>query len=160
MNLTIDIKDYMSRSVLCWLATVSDDNIPNVSPKEIFDYYADDKIIIANIASPQTVRNIIQNENVCVSFIDILVQKGYQLKGKARILQKTDFGYLEMENSLIEMTGGNYPFATITEITVEQSKPIIAPKNVLYTETTEAEQIESARIIYGIQGSFEKGKML
>ena len=122
MNLTIEIKDYIDRSVLCWLATVSTDNIPNVSPKEIFSYYQDDKIIVANIASPQTVRNIRMNSNVCISFIDILVQKGFQIKGKARIIDNKDLEFSAMEKILIKMTGGKFPFTTITEIVVNQAK--------------------------------------
>ena len=78
MELTSEIKEYINRSVLCWLATVSAENIPNVSPKEIFNYYGTDKIIVANIASPQTVRNIKQNTNVCISFIDILCKKDFK----------------------------------------------------------------------------------
>lgn len=150
MELTTEIKENINKSVLCWLATVSTENIPNVSPKEIFNYYGTDKIIVANIASPQTVRNIKQNPNVCISFIDILVQKGFQIKGKAKIKQKADSEFLEMEKILTEMTGGNFPFLTITEIKVEQIKPIIAPKYILYPETTESEQIESAKKTYGV----------
>ncbi|WOC39285.1 pyridoxamine 5'-phosphate oxidase family protein [Polaribacter sp. HL-MS24] len=63
MELTTEIKQYVNRSVLCWLATVSTENVPNVSPKEVFDYYESDKIIIANISSPQTVENIKRNNN-------------------------------------------------------------------------------------------------
>jgi len=150
MELTREIKEFIDKSVLCWLATVSVENIPNVSPKEIFTYYETDKIIVANIASPQTVRNIKQNENVCVSFIDILVQKGFQIKGKAEIIGKKDSEFSEMEKILIEMTGGKFPFRTITKINIEQVKPIIAPKYVLYPKTTEKEQIESAKRAYGI----------
>ncbi len=149
MQLTTEIKKHLNKSVLCWLATASAENVPNVSPKEIFTHYGKDKIIIANIASPQSVKNIKQNENVCVSFIDILVQKGCQIKGTARIIEKTDTGFPEMEKILLEMTGGNFPFATITEISITQTKPIIAPRYLLYPETTEAQQIESAKKTYG-----------
>lgn len=149
MKLDTEIREYINKSVLCWLATASIDNIPNVSPKEIFNHYGANRIIVANIASPQTVKNIRQNENVCVSFIDILVQKGFQVKGKARIIEKGDSQFSEMEKILIKMTGGDFPFATITEITVEQVKPITAPKYILYPETTEKEQIESAKKLYG-----------
>ena len=150
MTLTSENKEYIERSVLCWLATVSAEGMPNVSPKEIFNYYGTDKIIVANIASPQTIKNIKQNKNVCVSFIDIFIQKGFQMKGKARIVKKTDSDFSEMEKILIKMTGGNFPFSTITEITVEQVKSIIAPKYLLYSETTEKEQIESAKKTYGV----------
>ena len=136
--------------MLCWLATASIENIPNVSPKEIFSHFGTDKIIIANIASPKTVRNIKQNKNVCVSFIDVLVQKGFQIKGKARIIDKTDSQFLEMKKVLAKMTEGNFPFSTITEITLEQANPILAPKYLLYPNTTEKEQIESTKKLYGL----------
>ncbi|WP_350288755.1 pyridoxamine 5'-phosphate oxidase family protein [uncultured Croceitalea sp.] len=150
MRLTIDVKECIDKSVLCWLATASSINVPNVSPKEIFKFYGINSIIVANIASPQTVKNIKQNENVCISFIDILVQKGFQIKGKAKIIEKKDLEFLNMEKELLEMTEGKFPFATITKITIENIKPIIAPKYILYPETTEKEQIASAKKVYGL----------
>jgi len=149
MELTKEIKSCIDKSVLCWLATVSNENIPNVSPKEIFAHYETDKIIIANIASPQSVRNIMQNENVCVCFIDILVQKGFQIKGKAIIVTKLNTEFKEMEKVLTKMTVGKFPFQTITKILVEHAKPVIAPRYILYPKTTEKEQIESAKKAYG-----------
>ncbi len=151
MELTKEIREAIDKSVLCWLATVSSDGIPNVSPKEIFKYYGRDNIIVANIASPQTMRNIKQNASVCISFIDILVQKGFQIKGKAEIIGKADPEFTAMEKILTEMTEGKFPFGTITKINIQQVKPIIAPKYVLYPETTEEEQIDSAKRAYGFQ---------
>jgi hypothetical protein len=47
------------------------------------------------------------------------------------------------------MTAENYPFDSITEITLKKVKPIIAPNYILYPETREKEQIESAKNTYG-----------
>jgi predicted pyridoxine 5'-phosphate oxidase superfamily flavin-nucleotide-binding protein len=149
MKLSEEIKTYIDKSVLCWLATSSLGNMPNVSPKEIFTYFGSEEIIIANIASPQTVLNIKENTNVCVSFIDILVQKGFQLKGKAEIIEKANSQFKDREKELIKMTGGKFPFASITKITIAHAKPIIAPKYFLYPETRESEQIEEAKKAYG-----------
>lgn len=91
---------------------------------------------MANIASSNTIRNIKCNENVCISFIDILVQKGFQLKGKAEIIDKIDSDFIRMEGDLSKMTGVKFPFKTITKIKVEQVKPILAPKYILYPNTT------------------------
>lgn len=145
-----EIKAYIDRSVLCWLATASAEGIPNVSPKEIFSFYGAEQIIIANIASPQSMRNIRENNQVCLSFIDILVQKGFQLKGKAEIVKKTEPEFHEMEKVLLKMTGGKFPFSSIISITIKEVKPILAPKYILYPETTEEEQIASAKKAYGI----------
>lgn len=149
MELTLELKEYIERSVLCWLATASVENEPNVSPKEIFTYYGTDQIIVANIASPQTVQNIKQNERVCLSFIDILVQKGFQVKGKAKMVTKASADFPQMESLLLKMTGGLFPFASIISISVDRVKPIVAPRYVFYPETTEVEQIENAKQVYG-----------
>ncbi len=150
MRLTGDIRHSIDRSVLCWLATVSEDLIPNVSPKEIFTYFGEDTIIIANIASPQTMRNLQNNKNACVSFIDVLVQKGYQVKGQAEIIKKGAVGFMKMEEQLLIITGRKFPFSSIIRIQIQSVKPIIAPKYILYPETTEQEQIASAKKMYGI----------
>lgn len=150
MEINAEVQKSISKSVLCWLATVSSDNIPNVSPKEIFKYYEPNNIIVANIASPQTVKNINSNPNVCISFIDILLQKGYQIKGKAQIIKKTDVEFSKMEQVLNIMTEGKFPFSSVTKISAIQIKPIIAPKYILYPDTTEEEQIASAKNLYGI----------
>ena len=42
--LTPDIKKYIDQSVLAWLATVSKEGIPNVSPREIFTFLDDEHI--------------------------------------------------------------------------------------------------------------------
>lgn len=149
MQLTSKIKDSIQKSVLCWLATASDENIPNVSPKEIFNYF-ENAIIVANIASPQTIKNIKQNNKVCISFIDILKQKGFQLKGTAEIINASYSEFSKMKTILERMTHGKFPFTLIIKITVKETKQIIAPKYLLYPETTEAEQIESAKKTYGL----------
>lgn len=84
------------------------------------------------------------------SFIDILVQKGYQIKGKAKIIEKDDSEFLEREKILIEMTNGKFPFSSIIKININSAKQIIAPKYILYPETTENEQIINAKKTYGI----------
>lgn len=48
------------------------------------------------------------------------------------------------------MTDGKFPFNSITKIGIEQAKKIIAPKYLLYPETTEHEQIERAKKAYGL----------
>lgn len=149
-KLTKEIKEYVERSVLCWLAT-SFENIPNVSPKEAFMTYKNDSIIIANIASPQSMKNIERNENVCLSFIDAFVQKGFQLKGKAKIVTKKDAEFLKMKKKLEELTLGKFPYSSITRVFVKEVKKVIAPSYFLFPNTTEAQQIENAKKAYGIK---------
>lgn len=154
MKLTETIKTSIEKSVLCWLATANVDGFPNVSPKELFTYFGDERLIIAHIASPQTMKNLNQNANVCVSFIDVFVQKGFQLKGKANILTKKNDDYEAMEKVLFKMATAKFPFKQIIEIKVESAKPIVAPSYLLYPETKEKDQIESALKAYGVEKRF------
>lgn len=150
MNLSPEILHSINKSVLCWLATVDNAGQPNVSPKEIFTAFEKDDIIIANIASPQSVNNIKSNPKVCLSFVDILVQKGFQLKGEAAIITVKDCRFESMEEKLLKMTDGKYPFKEIIYFKLESSKPIIAPRYWMFPETTEAEQIKAAKAQYGL----------
>lgn len=147
--LNYKIKRCIDKSVLCWLAT-SNENMPNVSPKEVFTYFDDSHIIIANIASPQTLKNIQKNPNVCLSFIDVFVQKGYQIKGRATIIKNTHPDFKKMEAQLLNITKGKFPFKTITSVEVNKVKPIVAPTYLFYPETTESQQIESAKKSYDV----------
>ncbi len=149
--LSPEIKQYIDDSVLCWLATSSADNIPNVSPKEVFTHFDDTYVIVANIASPQTVRNIQENPNVCISFIDVLVQKGFQLKGEAEIVDSKDVKYQDMKEKLTSLTGGKFPFNTITRIKIQSAKPILAPSYQFFPETKEEDQVAVAKKQYGIK---------
>ena len=148
--LTKEIKEAIKSSVLCWLATADANGQPSVSPKEIFTAYQDRYILVANIASPGTMKNIRQNPKVCISFIDILVQKGFQVKGTAALVDKKHAEFEALAVPLSEMTAGKFPFASLTKIAIETVKPIIAPRYLLYPETTEAQQIESAKKQYGV----------
>ena len=66
-----EVQDAASRSVLCWLATVGADGQPNVSPKEIFAVFDEAHLVIANVASPGSVRNIAVNPHVGLLFIQL-----------------------------------------------------------------------------------------
>ena len=138
-------------SVLCWLATSSSKGVPNVSPKEVFCHYGENRIIIANIASPGSKRNIIENPCICLSVVDILVQKGFQLKGTGEVIDASNPEFDAMEAILSWITQGKFPFSTIFVLNIEKVKPILAPSYLLYPETTEEDQIEQAKRSYGLK---------
>jgi len=150
--LTADIRNYIDRSVLCWLATADAQGQPNVSPKEIFTHHGSDLFLIAQIASPQSARNIRINPAVCVSFIDVFVQKGYQLKGQAQLIQVNAPAFAELAAPLLTMAGERFPFRSLIAVQIEQVKPILAPSYLLYPEeTTEESLANSALQQYGVQ---------
>jgi len=150
--LTPDIKKYIDQSVLCWLATVSKDGIPNVSPKEMFTYLDDEHLGIAHIASPKSIRNLKANSNVCVSFIDVFVQKGYKLIGQAEIIPKSHPDFPIVAAKILTMAGTSFPVQALIKIKISKTASIIAPSYLMYPETsTEENRIEGALRTYKVQ---------
>lgn len=150
--LTPDIQEAASRSVLCWLATVDSAGQPNVSPKEIFAVFDVHHLVIANIASPTSVRNIGANPLVCVSFVDVWVQKGYKVVGRARNVRAQDPDFATWASPLLAKAGPRFPIHSVVVIEATAVEPIIAPSYRLYPEdTTEASQVEAALRTYGVR---------
>ena len=151
MALTPDVIRLIDESVLCWLATSSASGQPSVSPKEVFTPYNGDSIVIANIASPGSARNIRENPKACVSFINVFTQRGYQVSGDAMMLHQGDDEYPEIHRSLYAISGDDFPFKSAFRVMANDIKPIIAPRYRLFPQTTEQDQIESAMRTYGVQ---------
>jgi uncharacterized protein len=142
--LNLEVKKYIDNSVLCWLATVDAGNMPNVSPKETFTYYGDDLLLIGNIASPNSLRNTRHNRNVCVSFVDIFVQKGYKLKGVASVIGPGEPLFEEYLKPLTDLIGTAFPVSAIWAIKITSAEPVMAPSYFLVPGTSEEGQIKSA----------------
>jgi len=146
-----EVQQSIKESVLCWLATVDSDGIPNVSPKEMFVSDGDNHILIANIASPSSIENIKANEKVCVSFINIFKQKGFKLKGTARVIDSSEEAYYSKLKLLQQLGGEGFPIKNIIIVSVSSVEPIIAPSYWLFPETTEETQIAQSMRTYGVR---------
>lgn len=148
--LTENVCDLVRDSVLCWLATVDSSGCPNVSPKEMFVSFEENKLLIANIASPQSVKNINSNPNVCVSFVHIFKQKGFKLTGKAQIIEESSARYDQLREELYSLGGRHFEIMSVIEVTINKVNPIIAPSYWLFPETTESALEEQAMQAYGV----------
>jgi len=138
--------------VLCWLATADEQGQPNVSPKEVFAVVDDQHLLIANIASPVSVRNIQHNPKVCVSLIDIFVQKGWKLIGHAQYVNALDDAFHAHAKPLLGMVGDQFKIQGVMVVEVVQARTILAPSYRFYPDsTTESGQIESAMKAYGVR---------
>lgn len=146
-----EVKKYIQQSVLCWLATSNMKNEPNVSPKEIFTYKDDETLLIANLASPNSVNNISENPNVCVSFVDVFVQKGFKIKGIATLIDKNNIDFERKIKPLTALFTDKFPIKTLIEIKVTSVDRIQAPSYFLFPDTTEQNQVESAMKTYKVK---------
>jgi len=73
---------------LGFVATVTPDGRPGVSPKGTFLALDDETIAFGEIRSPQTMANLAENPEVEVNFVDPFLRKGVRIRGRARIAAK------------------------------------------------------------------------
>ena len=84
--ITREIRDFLDLQKLGYVATVSPDGKPNLSPKGTIIGWTDNTLAFADIRSPDTMKNLQTNPFVEINVIDPLIRKGYLFEGKASIV--------------------------------------------------------------------------
>jgi predicted pyridoxine 5'-phosphate oxidase superfamily flavin-nucleotide-binding protein len=150
--LTDAVREAARRSVLCWLATVDAEGQPNVSPKEVWAIADDQHVVVAHIASPISARNIAQHPQVCLSFVDVFVQKGFKLLGTACEVRADNAEFAIWAKPLLDMVGQRFTIQSVLVVHVKSVSAIVAPSYRFYPyDTTEASQVASAMQAYNVQ---------
>ena len=88
--ITQEIKNFLKEQKLGYVATVSVDNEPNLSPKGTILALDENHLIFAEIRSPKTIANLKINPKLEINVVDPLIRKGYRFKGDAKILTTGD----------------------------------------------------------------------
>ncbi len=145
------VRTDIRNSVLCWLATVDEDGQPNVSPKEIFIDHGDDAILIADIASPVSVRNIAGRSLVCVSFVDVFRQRGFKIAGRARLIAPEHPDFADFGLPLQQAAGPDFQVRQAIHVTVTRISRIWAPSYALFPDRTVEEQQARGYTTYGVR---------
>ena len=84
--ITNEMKKLIEKQKLGYVATVSPDNTPNLSPKGTLTVWNDEHIIFADIKSPKTMSNLEENPSVEINVVDPISRKGFRFKGVTTIL--------------------------------------------------------------------------
>jgi predicted pyridoxine 5'-phosphate oxidase superfamily flavin-nucleotide-binding protein len=85
--ITEQIKDFLNLQKLAYVATVTTDGKPNISPKGTVIGWTTETLAFADIRSPDTMKNLKDNPSVEINVIDPLLRKGFLFQGKARIVE-------------------------------------------------------------------------
>ena len=91
MELTADMKRVVAEQQLGFIATVTPDGRPNLSPKGTTVVIDDSHLLFADVASPNTVRNLSGNPHIEINVVDPILRKGYRFKGKAAVHADDDW---------------------------------------------------------------------
>jgi len=84
--LTNEIKNLIEQQKLGYVATVSPDNTPNLSPKGTISVWGEEHLVFADIKSPQTMANLEKNSSLEINVVDPIARKGFRFKGTGTIL--------------------------------------------------------------------------
>ncbi len=113
--ITPEIKKFLEKNKLGFVATVNSNGIPNVSPKGTIISWNANTLAFVDIRSPDTINNLKNNPNIEINVIDPLLRKGYLFSGTCSILNDgelfneisihyRDIGVTSIINSIILVT--------------------------------------------------------
>lgn len=78
---------------LGFVATVTPDGRPSVSPKGTFIVVDRETVAFGEIRSPQTVANLTANPELEVNFVDQFTRKGVRIRGRAEFVHRGTAGF-------------------------------------------------------------------
>jgi len=125
--ITEKIRKFVSQQKLGFVATVSPNGTPNLSPKGTISVLDKNTLVFANIRSPQTIENLEKNPSVEINIVDPFSRRGYRFKGIAKIILDG-----EEYNKIILYYRQNGIQTTIKSIVIVNVKQILEVTSPLY----------------------------
>ena len=119
------IKDFVNFQKLGFVATVNSDNSPNLSPKGTVRVWDDENLVFADINSPRTIENIINNNSIEINVVDPIKRKGFRFKGNAKIISSGNL-YNEIVD-YYKKNGTRNKISSIVMIKVTQVDEVVSP---------------------------------
>jgi len=131
--ITEKIKNFVNFQKLGYVATISTDNTPNLSPKGTIMVLDESHLAFAHIHSPQTVENLKHNTSIEINVVDSFSRRGYRFKGIAEIIS-----YGDKFNKIIsyyKTLGIKSSIKSIILVKIEKVSEVLSPLYDLgYTE--------------------------
>jgi len=136
--ITQEIKDFLNLQKLGYVATVTSDGKPNISPKGTIIGWTEEMLAFADIRSPDTMENLKDNPRMEINVIDPLLRKGYLFEGTARII--SDGTIYEEILDYYRTHGIKSPINSIVLVDVSNVSKVTSP---LYDMGVSEEEIKS-----------------
>ncbi len=136
--ITQEMKDFVNKQRMGFVATVGPDNSPNLSPKGTTVVFDDDHLVFTGIRSDHTLSNLEKNPLVDINVVNPIKRKGYRFKGKATILSEGQ-GFEDICTQYRNL-GIKSEIKSVVLIKVETAKEITSP---LYDLGLSEQEIEA-----------------
>ena len=123
--ITSEIKNFLDTQKLGYVATVSPNGKPNISPKGTIIAWSSNLLAFADIRSPDTMANLQNNPFVEINVIDPLSRKGYLFSGTAKIIKNTSL-YDEIRTHY-QNNGIKSPINSIVMVSISSISAVTSP---------------------------------
>ena len=120
-----EIKSFLNSQKLGYVATVSSDGKPNISPKGTIISWTSDLLVFANIRSPDTMSNLRTNPSMEINVIDPLSRKGYLFIGTGKIIKDTSL--FDEIVTYYRNSGIQSPINSVVLVTVSSISEVTSP---------------------------------
>ena len=120
-----EIKSFLISQKLGYVATVSPDGKPNISPKGTIISWTSDLLAFANIRSPDTMSNLKINSAMEINVIDPLSRKGYLFIGTGKIIK--DSPLFDEIVTYYRNSGIQSPINSVVLVTVSSVSEVTSP---------------------------------
>lgn len=128
MSLNHFTKTIIERFPLGFVATVTPDGLPSLSPKGTFFVLDDNTIAFAEIRSPGTMKNLNHLAKTEVNFVDFFLRKGVRIFGATEVIERQSPGFGELFPRWEEAFPTLAPrINAIVKIHAESVKPLVTP---------------------------------
>lgn len=121
-----DMRAVIEAAHLAFVATVTPEGLPNLSPKGTVRALDASRLFFLEIASPQTRRNLEKNPWMEVNVVDHLSRRGYRFLGRAHLHVGDETHRLAAERVFRE-DGATYADRGAVVLTVERALPLVSP---------------------------------
>lgn len=116
---------FVNRQKLGFVATISEDGTPSLSPKGSLIALDSKTLAFADIRSPTTVKNLSLNPSTEINVVDPLLRKGYRFAGRARIIRSGD--KFDEIHARYKKDGMNSSFDVLVLVDVSDVSEIVSP---------------------------------
>lgn len=125
--LTEDMKRMIRQQRLGFIATVSPEGFPNLSPKGTMTVWGDNHLVFADLGSPDTIRNLVGNPVCEVNTVDYFARKGYLFKCEGEILTEGDLFDQVHQAVTANRSGRAYPSGRYVILRVNEASAMVSP---------------------------------
>src|SRR5215472_7381318 len=149
-KLTDEIKRAIAEIHLCYVATVTPEGRPNLSPKGTLRAWDDEHVVFADIASPRTVANVAANPYVEINIVNPFSRRGFRFKGRAEVFRDGE-EFMTVARELREQHGPTFPVNSVVKVRVETARPLLSPAYTCNPSANEADIRRSWLAFYGVK---------